>query len=96
MISPTIQNLDDAIKKITQDVEYPELNELCQQFGDLLEAFKQGQLALINELLAIYDSASEHNVDVGRDVLFELAQRLAGVEPPQESRDLESHLPPRC
>ena len=90
MISPTIQNLDDAIKTITQKVDPPELNDLCQHFGGLLEQFKQGQLALINELLAIYDSASEHNVDVGRDVLFELAQRLAGVEPTQVSEDLSN------
>jgi len=84
MIPSTLANFDAAINAITAEVAHPELNELCQHIGDLLEHFKQGQLALINELLAIYDSASEHNVDVDRDVLFELAQRLASAEPPQE------------
>jgi hypothetical protein len=29
----------------------------------------------------MYDSASEHNVDIGRDAIFQLAQRLASVTP---------------
>jgi hypothetical protein len=80
MIHPTLQNFDKAIKSITKEVEHPELNELCQQFGDLLKQFRQGQLVLINELYEMYDSASEHNVDIGRDAISQLAQRLASVE----------------
>jgi hypothetical protein len=81
MIYPTLQNFDKAIKAITDEtILLPELNELCQQFGDLLKQFRQGQLALINELYEMYDSASEHNVDIGRDAIFQLAQRLASVE----------------
>ena len=76
----TLQDFDDAIEVIEKPTDSDEINDLMVSMGLIFRGFRKGQLNLINELLAMYDSASEHNVDIGRTAIFQLAQRLAGVD----------------
>ena len=76
----TLQDFDDAIEVIEKSTDSDEINDLMVSIALILRGFKQSQVELINELLTMYDSASEHNVDIGRTAIFQLAQRLAGVD----------------
>lgn len=66
------------------------VDNLCDKIGLGIMSLKEMHLAVITELLTMYDSASEHNVDIGRRAIFDLAQRLAGLEHELEDKHPES------
>ena len=76
----TLGDFDDAIELIEEATTHEGLNEFCALIGTVLRRFRTNQLHVVHELLTMYDSASEHNVDVSRRAVFQLAQRLASVE----------------
>ena len=75
----TLKNYDLLIEKLTEPTGDEQVDYITARFT----AFRQNQLKIINELLHMYDSASEHNVDVSRHAIFDLAQRLTST-PEQE------------
>ena len=75
----TLKDFDEAIELIEEVTGNKQLNILTEQIGLIFRTFRSRQTTLINELLEMYDSASEHNVDVSRQAIFQLVQRLAST-----------------
>ena len=76
----TLQDFDVAIEIIERPTDVKELDTLTTPIGLIFRGFKQSQVNLINELLEMYDSASEHNIDVSRQAIVDLAHRLVGTD----------------
>ena len=75
----TLKDFDEAIELIEEVTGNKQLNILTEQIGLIFRTFRSRQTTLINELLEMYDSASEHNIDVNRQAIFQLVQRLAST-----------------
>ena len=73
----TLGKFDDAIEVVTRKTDEPHIDNLCTQLGEVLAHLRGGYGQIINELIAMYESAAEHNVDVSRQALLDLAQRMA-------------------
>ena len=72
----TLEHYDRAIEVLRKPVKDPVVNEMFESVVVMVETFKQNQINIARELLTMYESASEHNIDVSRVAIFELAKRL--------------------
>jgi hypothetical protein len=76
----TLDKYDKAIR-VMRDLTGDALTDgVCEEFAQILEGFRKGHAEIVDELFNMYKSASEHNVDVGRDAIFEFGIRLVGAE----------------
>jgi hypothetical protein len=76
----TQKHFDEVTTVLAANTGNEAADEILKKLNGIVEHLKHGHLAIINELLQIYDEASEHNLDVSRTIIYELAQRLAAVE----------------
>ena len=81
----TLKEFDEILDIIEKPTGDDGADEIFHRIAQTIKALKQGQLNLINHLLRLYDQAAEHNIDVSRRHIFDLAQQLAGVEPQSTS-----------
>jgi hypothetical protein len=76
----TQRHFDEVLEILKGPTGIEEADEILGKMTEIIAHMKQGHLAVINELLSLYDAHSEHNLDVNRTIIYELAQRLAAVE----------------
>lgn len=74
----TLKHFDDSIAQIRRPTGDPSLDRITGLIADVVDSFRDGHSQLIEELLTMYQSAAEHNVDVSRRAIYDLAMRLKG------------------
>ena len=73
-----LANLDEVIAHCRKPLGDKEFDEITELIAQTVEIIKESQMEVIDELLTMYLSASEHNVDIGREAIYSLAMRLKG------------------
>ena len=73
----TLNHFDTAIETITKPTKDPQVNDLCNKVGQILTVMRSGYVDLLKELLTMYETAAEHNVDIGREAILDLVERLS-------------------
>lgn len=74
----TLKHYDKAIEAVRKPTHDDVVNEMLEQIAVMLQTFRSSHEQLINELLNMYMSASEHGVDISRHAIYDLAKRLSG------------------
>lgn len=74
----TLKHYDKAIEAVRKPTHDETVNQMLEQVAVMLQTFRSTHEQLINELLTMYMSASEHNVDIDRRAIYDLAKRLSG------------------
>ena len=73
----TLKELDEVIAVIQKPTDIEALDILLTSIALLITALKKHQQNVIAELLEMYNSASEHNIDVSREAVYQLAMKLS-------------------
>lgn len=78
----TTDIFDQMIALFQHDPKAPDtLNEFFDQIRTSLNILRDGHLAVIDELTKLYYEASEHNIDISRGHILQLALKMSSESP---------------
>lgn len=72
----SVGTYDQVIGVVRLPTDSADLDRLCDQFAQTLTLLREEYVQIAQELLAMYESAAEHNLDVSRQAVYNLAQRM--------------------
>jgi hypothetical protein len=79
-----LKTFDQAIRDFRKPLGHPDLDEITVMLAEAVQIFRDSHREVITELLTMYESASEHNVDISRKAIYDLAQRMIGPLPSED------------
>ena len=72
----SIKKFNEAIETIRAPTGHSDVDEMLNVIAHIVEHLRNDYLLVFNELMTMYTSAAEHNVDVSRDAIYDLAKRM--------------------
>jgi hypothetical protein len=77
----TVKGFNKLIEETRQSfIGDEQLDSVMVKLAELLEMLRDNQAAIVSDLIAMYEAASEHNIDIDREAVFKLAEQLLGEE----------------
>ena len=76
----SIKAYDQSIAKIREPVGDKDIDQILELIAQIVESLKEDYTSVFSELMTMYESASEHNVDVSRMAVYNLARRMLAPE----------------